>query len=231
MLLKDLVRFIPRPLVCGLRAAQILLQKRGQTGRDTEGNCTDANGKPTLWMTYSSIDFLDSYDFSEATVFEYGSGGSTLCWKEKCKAIVSVEHYAPWFKKMKKHIGENVQIIQQTDLTRYSSEIDKYGLFDIIVIDGAERMSCTLRAKEHLAEGGLIILDNAEWYPNCATVLRESGFTQIDFCGFSPLNSFTEMTSIFIKEYIRFPYIPKPPHWTPIGGKALDHFPPDDVRP
>ena len=65
MLLKDLVRFIPRPLVCGLRAAQILLQKRGQTRRDTEGNCTDANGKPTLWMTYSSIDFLDSYDFSD----------------------------------------------------------------------------------------------------------------------------------------------------------------------
>ena len=230
-MLKKLIRYVPRPIICGLRAAWILLRQRGQTHKNSEGNCVDAYGNPTLWMTYSSIDFLESYDLSDAQVFEYGSGGSTLYWKNKSKSIVSVEHYAPWFDKMQKHIDEHVQIIRQTDLSLYASEIDHYGLFDIIVVDGAERMACTLKAKEHLKEGGIIILDNAEWYPNCATVLRESGFMQIDFCGFSPLNSFTEMTSIFIKGQIRFPYREKKPHWTPIGGKPLNHFPPDDVRP
>ncbi len=98
-------------------------------------------------------------------------------------------------------------------------------------MDGAERMRSAIRALDHLSENGIIILDNSEWFPNCAALLREKGFSQIDFCGFAPLNSFTSMTSVFVKTRIVFPYKPKSQCWVPIGGKLLDRIPPDDKVP
>jgi hypothetical protein len=227
-ILKRLFKYAPRPLLCGLRTAWILVAKRGQTKRDKDGNCIDAEGNPIPWMTYSAIDFLSNLDLSQATVFEYGSGASTLFWAKRCKSVCAVEHFVPWFERMKKYIDGRINIISQPDLTAYPKEIEPLGLFDLIYIDGAERMPCAKAACNHLNEGGIIILDNSEWYPQSATFLREQGFMQIDFCGFEPLNSFTSMTSIFLKEHIKFPYIAKPHGWTPIGGKALDHIPPDD---
>ena len=116
MLFRKIRSFIPRKLVCGVRAAHILLNLRGQTRTDRNGNCTDAKGDPVLWMTYSAIDFLESLDLSACRVFEYGSGGSTLFWQKRCASIVSVEHFSPWYRKMIAYSSEHLDIVEETDL-------------------------------------------------------------------------------------------------------------------
>jgi hypothetical protein len=41
------------------------------------------------------------------------------------------------------------------------------------------------------------ILDNADWFPNTAKLIRTAGFVQVDFIGAGPVNSYTWCTSIF----------------------------------
>lgn len=228
-MLKTLSKYMPRSIICGLRAAKILLIEHGQTRRNGFGNCIDAQGKPIPWMTYPAIDFLKSYDLSSCDVFEFGSGSSTFFWAEHCRSVISVEHDQPWFEKMKDFQNDSIKIIPQYDLKRYPEVIHDFGTFDVIIIDGAERILATMSSLGHVKPHSMIVVDNSEWYPNCCALLRKNGFSQYDFCGFTPLNSFTSMTSIFTRGAVPFAYKTKPPHWTPIGGKALDHFPPDDV--
>ena len=223
-----LKRVAPRWLVCGLRAPYILLSKRGQIRRDKHGNSVDSTNDHIPWITYPAIDFLNQYDFSECSVFEFGSGGSTLYWAKRCKSVTSVEHFAPWYDKMQDDMPSNAVVQLTVDLDAYPNVINSYDEFDVIVVDGAERIRCVQSAIAHVKKHGLIVLDNSEWYPNCCTLLRDNGFSQIDFCGFAPLNSFTSMTSVFFKEQINYPYISKPGHWIPLGGKALNESPPDD---
>jgi hypothetical protein len=53
---------------------------------------------PSPWLTFGSIDFLRRWLKPALTIFEYGSGGSTLFWlKFKPKAVVSVEHDSRWY--------------------------------------------------------------------------------------------------------------------------------------
>jgi hypothetical protein len=51
----------------------------------------DAHGEPVPWYTYPAIDYLRQLDFSDKTVFEYGSGYSTLFWASAARRVVSVE--------------------------------------------------------------------------------------------------------------------------------------------
>ncbi|RPI65945.1 MAG: hypothetical protein EHM38_10905 [Geobacteraceae bacterium] len=82
---------------------------------------------------------------------------------------------------------------------QYAHSIVEQGeFFDIIVIDGLWRYACATKARPLLAPGGLLILDNSDWYPNTARFLRETQLFQIDFSGFGPINGYTWTTSIFL---------------------------------
>jgi hypothetical protein len=227
-IISTITKFMPRFIVCGLRGAYILVSKRGQTKRDQDGNCVDAEGKSLPWLTYPIIDYLNNLDLSTYRVFEYGSGSSTLFWAERCTSVASVEHFSPWFERMDKYNSEHIRIVFEPNLNNYPKVIENKGLFDIILIDGAARMACAKESVNHVKPTGFIILDNCEWYPNIATFLRNEDFLQIDFCGFTPLNSFTSMTSLFFRESLKVSYKAKAHNWSPIGGKILDNIPSDD---
>ena len=49
------------------------------------------------WITYPSIKFLNGILRPHMTLFEYGSGGSTLFWLTKVKKVISVEHDRDWY--------------------------------------------------------------------------------------------------------------------------------------
>ena len=51
------------------------------------------------WFAYAAIDFLAHYIDPRMTVFEYGTGGSTLFFATRCKAVVSVEDDEQWLEK------------------------------------------------------------------------------------------------------------------------------------
>jgi hypothetical protein len=74
----------------------------------------DASGDPLPWITYPAIDFLSQFDFSEASVFEWGSGFSTLWWSKRCKQIASVESNSPWAPYIKRLLPPSVELIVTT---------------------------------------------------------------------------------------------------------------------
>jgi hypothetical protein len=56
--------------------------------------------KQLPWVTFYALDFLNTLDFKEKRVFEYGSGASTLYWLSKGASCVSIEHEKQWYDKM-----------------------------------------------------------------------------------------------------------------------------------
>lgn len=193
-------KIIPRSVLVSIRFAYIYQFLRGHSRRNAEGFNVDARSNPIPWWTYPAIDFLNTLDFTNKRVFEYGSGSSTLWWSERSQFVAGVEIETDWHRLVNSANLSNVEIRLCEDGGLYPGVIKHFEhYFDVIVIDGAERYKSAQNAIKKLDPRGFIILDNSEWYPNTASFLRSSGFTQIDFFGFGPINSFPSVTSIFFK--------------------------------
>lgn len=169
----------------------------------------DANGDPIPWYTYPAIDFLRQLDFSDKTVFEYGSGQSTIFWGNVAKSVVSVEHDPKWFETITSKVGPNCEVILRTDPEPYVSSIESYGGFDVIVVDGIvshlSRFHGARHSVGHLNKGGLIILDNADYLPASANFLREMDLLEVDMSGPGPDSGHMWTTSMFFHRDFDFP--------------------------
>ncbi|MGH9307724.1 MAG: class I SAM-dependent methyltransferase, partial [Vicinamibacterales bacterium] len=162
----------------------------------------DRSGRPVPWYTYPAIEYLQQFDFSQSRVFEYGSGNSTLFWTERAAQVVSVEDDERWYANIRPRLGANCTLVLEPDLDRFVDVITRFPeRFDIIVVDGPARgqtrLKCAARALECLRPGGLIILDNSDWLPRSARLLRGTGLLQVDMSGFIPLGGHTQTTSFF----------------------------------
>lgn len=59
------------------------------------------------WLNFDVTDFLKKWLRKDMTVFEYGSGSSTIFFANRTKLVVSIEHDEHWFNKMNKHFLKN----------------------------------------------------------------------------------------------------------------------------
>jgi hypothetical protein len=185
-----------------LKAAKVLWFSYGHLRSVRAGRPVDAEGRPIPWYTYPAIDFLRQLDLSERSVFEYGAGNSTLFWAARAARVVSVEDDERWSERLKCTVPANCTILQEADLHRYARVIDSYPEgFDIIVVDGpargGTRLRCARAALAHLKAGGMIILDNSDWLPDTARLLRQANLLQVDMSGFIPIGDHTQTTSFF----------------------------------
>ncbi|MGW3742117.1 hypothetical protein ACWD62_16185 [Streptomyces sp. NPDC005146] len=57
--------------------------------------------KPSPWITFDAIEYIDKRAAPGWRVFEYGSGGSTLYWLSKGIECVSIEHDPVWHAKLR----------------------------------------------------------------------------------------------------------------------------------
>ena len=188
----------------------------------------NAQGNFQPWLTYPLIEFLNSLDFTEKKIFEYGTGSSTLYWASRAEQVVSVELDEKWYSSLLQKIPNNVQLIHEPNGGKYPGIIQEKGKFDVIVIDGAERYQSAVAASEYLAPGGMIILDNSEWYPNAAGYLNSLGLIEVPFSGFSPINAFTSTSSVFMSRDFSIPKNDNA-RLPPIGGRKLPNPALDDV--
>lgn len=164
----------------------------------------DRSGNPIPWITYSAMHYLKSLDLSQCNVFEWGSGNSSLYFGEQARRVVSVESNADWYVYAASNKRENVTT-KLLDVEQYCRAIEEeHNNFELIIIDGDiyRRAECAQYAVDKLAAGGLIVLDNSDWLPNTAKLLRERGFTQIDFSGPGPINAYLWCTSLFFRGFI-----------------------------
>lgn len=182
-------------------------------------------GEPIPWFSYPAIDYLKQFDLRDKTVFEWGSGNSSLFFAERAKKVTSVEHDTEWFELVNKTKKEN-QILIYKPLTEYPKSIhDTDDTYDMIVIDGQRRFDCTIECVEKLKENGMIILDNSDWFYKSASFLKkEMNMIQFDFHGFSPINEYVLTTSVFLKRDFDFPVKNNRMPNNPYGGILHDEF-------
>ena len=143
------------------------------------------------WLSKQAVDFLDSIVSEDSTIFEWGSGGSTLRYAPKAKRIVSIENDKSWYDKLLVEFKErgisNVELKfipndnetsrDTLNLNSYSSnslhykhkvfrtyvkEIDSHESFDLVIVDGRSRASCIMHAIDKVKVGGYIMLDDSE---------------------------------------------------------------------
>lgn len=194
-----------------------------------ERNAVDAEGKALPWLTYPAIEFLQQLDLGALDVLEFGAGSSTLFWAERACRVVSVESDPTWYRRLAERTRDNQTLWLHEDRASYVTAPGALGMqFDIVVIDGRWRKSCAEAATRYVKPDGLIVFDNADWFPASCALLRRAGFLQIDLSGFSPINDYRLTTAIFTRAGTRLQDGYRNP--SPIGGLDQIGVPEDDYE-
>ena len=143
------------------------------------------------WLTYGAIGFIEAHIEKDWSVFEWGSGGSTLYFLDKgVKWLTTIEHDWSWMIKLPiigavcislKHIppepaglGINPcypEDYYSSDIEFKSHKFEKYAKaiddfkdesLQLVLVDGRARPSCVKHAIPKVAKGGYLVLDNSE---------------------------------------------------------------------
>jgi len=127
------------------------------------------------WLTPTAVRLLGLWLRPSDDVFEWGAGRSTIWIARRVHSIVSVESNIEWFTRLRS-IAEQ-ESLRNVDLKFFSptadpDEVRAYvsflaevgGPFDLIIVDDLYRDHCALSAIEHLKPGGLLLVDNINWY-------------------------------------------------------------------
>ena len=164
----------------------------------------DGEGNPIPWVTYSFIDFIKNRIKKQHTVFEFGSGNSTFFYAKSAGIVVSVEHDKEWFDKIVKDKPENsemiyCELVRGGDYCHMPVKLEEK--FDVIIVDGRDRVNCCKQAVEALTDAGVVVLDDSEreYYREGIDFLLKKGFKQLSFSGISPGLFYNKATSVFYR--------------------------------
>lgn len=107
----------------------------------------------------------------QTKVFEWGSGISTIWYAKNVESLVAIEHNEVWYHKV---IGWlEIDKLKNVDLKyipplngsfqAYAQSILKYDdeFFDVIAVDGRDRVNCVKQAVNKVKLGGYLILDDS----------------------------------------------------------------------
>lgn len=164
----------------------------------------DKNGAPIPWYSYSFIAFIEERLSSDQSLFEYGSGHSTLWFSNRVKQVTAVESDQSWFEIVNKSLSKNATLLYR-DLSKgqeYEAAVQESAEnYDIIIVDGSKRMECIEQALTKLTDRGVLILDDSNrpsYTPGIDLVLSK-GFKKIDFFGMQPVTPIMGCTTVFYK--------------------------------
>ena len=162
----------------------------------------NGDGNPIPWWTYSIIDFLDERLDRSMRILEFGCGNSTQWLANRVQQIVSIENNENWAKKVSSNLPANADILLVDSLEDFSKEIpDKYGDFDVLIIDAGNRMACAQAAINRVTDTGIIIWDNTsgpDW-EEIKQFFLQKGYREISFSGMTPQEVALSRTTIFYK--------------------------------
>jgi predicted O-methyltransferase YrrM len=117
------------------------------------------------WLTESAIAFLEEFlALRETRVLEFGCGGSTLWLAERAAGVTSIEHDPAWAKGVQEQVTARGLVADVILAERPYNEAHKDlpGMFDLVLVDGRERVACAESTYQRVAPGGVLMLDNAE---------------------------------------------------------------------
>lgn len=137
------------------------------------------------WWSFEAIDKVAMFCKGTDHVFEYGTGGSTLFFSQRCASVTCVEDDRKWLEL----VTQNVQNRTAANITLLHRPFDfrnpldfehssylltlsaqQRALYEIIVVDGQdwtfnERPVCFQYAEQFIKPGGLIVVDDSWRYP------------------------------------------------------------------
>ncbi len=164
-----------------------------------------AAGAPLPWYTYPAIAFLDQTELGGRAVLECGGGQSTHWWLGRGAMVTTLESHAVWAAELRQALGGRARIETVRDgLDDLPGDIAQQR-FDVVVVDGLDRLRAAELALRCLKEDGAILLDNAEgyWGPPgtypIVDLLQGAGFRRIDFHGYGPGTRAPHCTSVFFR--------------------------------
>lgn len=170
-----------------------------------EGRPCDARGNPIPWMNYSIVSLLESRLNASLTIFEYGSGYSTLFYAAHTGKVVSIEYDETWHKIISTHAPENTTIrliSKDVDGSYCRSILSEDKNFDIVVVDGRDRVNCIKQSLSRLTSRGVIILDDSSRpkYAEAFEVVKDQGFRCLRLSGLKPSGRSMHESTIFYKD-------------------------------
>lgn len=184
----------------------------------------DAVGMAALdvpWWTYSAIDEVDRWLAARtppASVFEYGSGASTVWLARRAGSVRSVEHHRAFGESMRstidRHdnaellivppepaaqpaIGSHKEGYRGQDFTAYVQSIDATDEpYDLVVVDGRAREACLAAALRHLSPGGVVVFDNTLRRRYARAIRATPAISERRFVGLTPTLPYPDCTSV-----------------------------------
>jgi predicted O-methyltransferase YrrM len=117
---------------------------------------------PKPWMNDAAVEYYESLLKPKMRILEFGSGYSTI-WLENFEPtyLVSYEDDEEWANALQPYL-ELCEITRINDYPMSLMNVWKPQTFDLIIIDGINRLKCLYWVLEHdlLAEGGTIVYDD-----------------------------------------------------------------------
>ena len=135
------------------------------------------------WLVSSANTYLREF-FStrkDATVLEFGAGGSTIWLSQQTRHLTTIEHNPEWKDAVEREIATGKHPCFPTNIRLlplpYSGVCKEWcdSSFDLVLVDGRGRVDCVKESARLVRPGGTLMLDNAERprYRKVYSILKE----------------------------------------------------------
>lgn len=164
----------------------------------------DAEGNIIPWMNYAVIALLKQRLTADMDVFEFGSGYSTRFFAAHVRSVTSVEYDREWFDRVREQAGEGAELIfceHDTD-GGYCRTVHRAGRpYDLVLVDGRDRVNCVREGAGALTSRGVLLLDDShrEKYAPAFDYMVRHGFSEISIEGIKPGGVRMYRTTIFYR--------------------------------
>ena len=123
------------------------------------------------WLTKDAIEIIEKFLKKDHVGLEIGSGRSTSWICNRIKKLTSIEGNEYWYQKVSRdcefHIDQQrlkyLFLRTVNEYINFFSTIESNSL-DFCLIDGEYRDICALNAVEKISNGGMLVIDNINWY-------------------------------------------------------------------
>jgi len=156
-------------------------------------------------MNFTIIKFLEDRLKSHNVLFEFGSGASTLFYARLVKQVVSIEYDQSWFSLIKNRVPENATVLFREEnydgsYCRSIKETDQ--LYDVVIVDGRDRVNCVIQSLDSLSDEGVVLLDDSqrEQYQEALVYAKKGGFRELPLEGMKPTGVGFDRTSILYRD-------------------------------